>query len=115
LMLSRLLKRFMATSDTPIIAHEDFLQAHQDGTCTVVDVREPHEYAGGHIPGAVNHPLSQFDPARVPHGGRVVLICQFGGRSAAAMKRMITAGRPDAQHYAAGMSGWRARKGAVER
>ena len=114
-MLSRFLKRFMATSSAPAIAHEDLVQAHQDGTCTVVDVREPHEYAGGHIPGAVNHPLSQFDPARVPRGERVVLICQAGGRSATAMKRMIAAGRQDAQHYAAGMSGWRARKGPVER
>lgn len=51
-MLYRLLKRFMATSSTSAIAHEDLVQAHQDGTCTVVDVREPHEYAGGHIPGA---------------------------------------------------------------
>lgn len=114
-MLSRFLKRFMATSSTPAIVHEDLVQAHQDGTCAVVDVREPHEFAGGHIPGAVNHPLSQFDPARVPRGERVVLICQAGGRSATAMKRMIAAGRQDAQHYAAGMSGWRARKGPVER
>ena len=114
-MLSRFLKRFMATSSTPAVAHEDLLQAHKNGACTVVDVREPHEYTGGHIPGAVNHPLSQFDPARVPRGERVVLICQAGGRSATAMKRMIAAGRQDAQHYAAGMSGWRARKGPVER
>ena len=114
-MLSRFLKRFMATSSTPAIAHEDLVQAHQDGTCAVMDVREPHEYAGGHIPGAVNHPLSQFDPARVPRDERVVLICQAGGRSATAMKRMIAAGRQDAQHYAAGMSGWQARKGPVER
>lgn len=81
----------------------------------MVDVREAHEYAGGHIPGAVNHPLSQFDPTRVPRGERVVLICQAGGRSAAAMKRMIAAGRQDAHHYPAGMGGWRARKGPVER
>ncbi len=114
-MLSRFLSKFMATSSTPAIAHEELLQAHRSGACTVVDVREPHEYAGGHIPGAVNHPLSQFDPARVPRGERVVLVCQAGGRSAAAMKRMIAAGRQDAQHYPAGMAGWRARKGPVER
>jgi len=80
-----------------------------------VDVREAHEFAGGHIPGAANHPLSQFDPARVPRGERVVLICQAGSRSAVAMKRMIAAGRQDAHCYPAGMAGWRARKGPVER
>jgi rhodanese-related sulfurtransferase len=114
-MLSRFLKKFMVTSSMLGIAHEDLVQAHKSGTCTVVDVREPNEYAGGHIPGAVNVPLSQFDPDRVPHGKPVVLICQAGGRSASAMKRMIAAGRQDAQHYAPGMSGWRARKGPVER
>ena len=28
----------------------------------LVDVREPHEFALAHIPGAVNVPLSTFDP-----------------------------------------------------
>ncbi len=33
-----------------------------DGSMLVIDVREQHEYAAGHIPGAVSHPLSEFDP-----------------------------------------------------
>ena len=82
----------------------------------MVDVREAHEYAGGaHSRRGQSSTLAFFDPARVPRGERVVLICQAGGRSAAAMKRMIAAGRQDAQHYPAGMGGWRARKGPVER
>ena len=103
------------TSSPPAIAHEDLVQALNGGKCVVVDVREPHEYVRGHIPGAVNLPLSEFDPDRVPRGERVVLICQAGGRSAAAMKRMIAAGRQDAQHYVPGMSGWRASKGPLQR
>jgi rhodanese-related sulfurtransferase len=74
----RLLKGLMGASSTPAIAHEDLLQPHQNRVCTGVDLREPHEYAGGHIPGSVNHPLSGFDPARVPRGERVVLACQAG-------------------------------------
>lgn len=50
----------------------DLATAHAAGA-VVVDVREPDEYAGGHVPGAVNIPLSQV-PARtgeVPTGTRV--------------------------------------------
>jgi rhodanese-related sulfurtransferase len=67
-MLSRVLTRLMATASIPAIAHEELLQAHRDESCTVVDVREADEYARGHIPGAINQPLSRFDPARVPRG-----------------------------------------------
>ena len=34
----------------------------QDGSIVLVDVREPHEFAAGHIPGSVSMPLSVFDP-----------------------------------------------------
>jgi hypothetical protein len=49
-MLSRLLKRYMVTSSTPAIAHEDLVQAHQDGTCTVVDVRDRTNMPAGTFP-----------------------------------------------------------------
>jgi rhodanese-related sulfurtransferase len=103
----------METGGTPAIGHEELLKLHPDEGCTIVDVREADEYARGHIPGAINLPLSRFDPAKVPRGDRVVLICQAGGRSAAALKRMAAAGRQDVQHYPAVMAGWRALKGPV--
>ena len=112
-MLSRIVNKLMGSASAPAIAHEDLVKLHADAGCTVVDVREPHEFARGHIPGAVNLPLSRFDPARVPQSERVVLICQAGARSAAALQKMTASGRLDAQHYAAGMSGWRARGGPV--
>jgi rhodanese-related sulfurtransferase len=112
-MLSRLLNRLTAATSIPAIAHEELQQAHLKGTCTVVDVREAHEYASGHIPGAVNQPLSQFDPVRIPHGKPVILICQAGSRSTAALQRTLAAGRQDVRHYPGGMAGWRARRGSV--
>ncbi len=42
------------------IDHDELVQAMRDKSCVVVDVREPHEFAGGHIPGAINLPLSRF-------------------------------------------------------
>ena len=67
------------STDVPL---EAFALAVRGGEVTVVDVREPHEYAAGHIPGSVNLPLSRFDPRALPDGKPVVLICQAGGRSA---------------------------------
>jgi rhodanese-related sulfurtransferase len=74
---------------------------------TVVDVREPHEFKAGHIPGSVNHPSSRFDPRYLPKAGLVVLICQSGGRSRGALARACAAGRDDVKHFVGGMSQWR--------
>ena len=50
----------------------------------LVDVREPEEYAAGHIPGAVNAPLSKLDEARLPKDRPLFLYCLRGTRSARA-------------------------------
>jgi rhodanese-related sulfurtransferase len=113
-MLSRLFTKLTTSSGVPAVTHEELQQAHQKGTCTVVDVREAYEYLSGHIAGAINHPLSQFDPVRIPRGKPVILICQSGSRSTAAMQRAIAAGRQDVRHYPGGMAGWRSRRGPVE-
>jgi len=100
--------------ELPTIEHDDFARVVNDGSCCVVDVREPHEYAAGHVPGATNLPLSQFDPSRIPAGRPVVIICQAGGRSAKALAAAMRAGCKDVRHYAPGTGGWRARGGAVQ-
>ena len=52
----------------------------------LIDVRETDEYESGHIPGAVNVPLSVLTSAldMVPVGATVYVVCQAGGRSARA-------------------------------
>ena len=91
----------------------DLQQAVDADACTVVDVREPHEFAAGHIPGALNMPMSSFDPHELPQGKPVVLICGSGKRSHNALGRARAAGRKDLKHYAGGMTGWRSQNGAV--
>lgn len=49
----------------------------------LVDVREIDEYEDGHLPGAVNIPLSVFGQRfdEIPTDKTVVLVCKMGGRS----------------------------------
>jgi rhodanese-related sulfurtransferase len=106
-----LLARF-AGGEVPTIEHDDFARAVAEKSCAIVDVREPNEYAAGHVPGAINLPLSHFSPAQLPKGKPIVLICQAGGRSARALRQALEAGCADIRHYAPGSGGWKARGGA---
>ncbi|MDP4689564.1 MAG: rhodanese-like domain-containing protein [Candidatus Nanopelagicales bacterium] len=48
----------------------------------IVDVRETFEYSSGHVPGAINIPMSTI-PVRLQDlpEGDVCIICESGGRS----------------------------------
>lgn len=83
----------------------------------VVDVREPHEFAAGHIPGAINIPLSRFQPSKLPAapGKKLVLNCQGGKRSALALDRCGVAQGAVDTHLAGGFGGWQAANLPVER
>ena len=54
----------------------------------LVDVRSPGEFAGGHLPGAINVPLGSRDPRLhdQPKETPVVLYCASGSRSAMAAR-----------------------------
>ena len=76
----------------------------------LVDVREPDEYATGHIAGAVNLPLSSFTPSNVPDadGRTVVLQCAGGKRSGIALDRCVDAQSTIDTHLAGGIGAWTA-------
>ncbi len=97
------------------VAHEELDLIVKNGGCAIIDVREPHEYSAGHIPGAVSLPMSRFDAALLPAGQPIVLVCQSGKRSAHALAQAHAAGRADARHYPGGTAGWRHRGGPLER
>lgn len=103
-------------------AHKE-VDAHElaamlrDSAAMVVDVREPDEFAGGHIPGAVNLPLSRFSPAALPvSGGRtLILSCAGGKRSAMALDKCATAEAVVDTHLAGGFGAWKMAGLPVER
>jgi len=58
------------------------LRLHQAGEVTLLDVREPAEWAKGHAAGAVHVPLGDLDPATVDASKPIVAVCASGNRSA---------------------------------
>lgn len=74
-----------------IIPAKEFraLMEKAPGTFVLADVREPNEYAEGHLPGAVNIPVTNFAAAaQLDRGKKVVIYCQIGARSYTAYRKM---------------------------
>jgi rhodanese-related sulfurtransferase len=57
----------------------------------LIDVREPDEYTEGHIPGAVNVPLSVLESSlsKIPSTEVVYMVCRSGARSARACDFLV--------------------------
>lgn len=74
----------------------------------IVDVREAHEFRQGHLPGAVNIPLSQFRlrMAEIPRDRPVYLYCRSGMRSRQAGRLLVRNGWQDAAHLSGGIIAW---------
>jgi phage shock protein E len=66
----------------------------------VVDVRTPSEFASGHLPGAINIPLSdvaKMIPGRFPDRRNAILLhCASGARSEVAKRKLKTLGYTNA-------------------
>lgn len=83
-----------------------FAARRRDGAM-VIDVREPHEYLAGHVPGAELVPMGQL-PARaagLPRGVPLYVICASGNRSLRAAQALVMSGL-DAVSVAGGTSAW---------
>ena len=96
---------------------DDIKAGLSDGSILLVDVREPHEFAAGHIPGSVSRPLSRFDPADIPDapGKRIVLSCAAGVRSLRALEFAQSAGLDIDSHYVGGFKDWVMQGGEIAR
>jgi len=78
----------------------------------VIDVREGYEYcdAKGHIPGALNYPLSSGVLRdrywEIPLDVVLLVVCRSGGRSNAAANFLDAKGYPSVYDMTGGMSSW---------
>ncbi len=60
--VDQLVKTYLTIKDNlEAIPANELLDRARKGLVTVIDVRPPEEYAAGHVPGAVNVPLSELE------------------------------------------------------
>jgi rhodanese-related sulfurtransferase len=82
------------------------------GEVLLVDVREPNEWAAGHIAGAAHAPMSRLAEAaaKLPTDRPVVFYCATGMRSARAVTLCKRLGLAHDTHMGGGIAAW-AREG----
>jgi rhodanese-related sulfurtransferase len=73
----------------------------------VLDVREPSEYAAGHIAGSTLIPLQQLSSrmSELPKDREIICVCASGSRSSSAARRLLSNGYT-ALNLSGGMSRW---------
>ncbi len=88
----------------------------------VIDVRQPDEWARGHIAGAELVPLNgiySFGKAlkdlHLPEDEDIIFVCASGQRSASASEIALVAGLKKVYNLANGMNGWATRRYPIER
>lgn len=89
---------------------EQMLQDEKTTNQTLfIDVREPHEYAAGHIEGLPNYPLSSFAETfhELPKDKEIVIICRSGNRSMQAAKILKEHGYQRIINVKGGMLAWK--------
>ena len=89
------------TQATQLINREDAL---------VVDVREPNEFAAGHVLGAKNVPLAKLDASGAELTKKkerpVIVYCDSGQRSATALAVLKKQGYTRVANLSGGMGAW---------
>jgi adenylyltransferase/sulfurtransferase len=94
----------------------DLLDQPSANSVLIVDVREPHEFAFGHLPGALNIPVGQIEqrlqeiPRALARTGAVtpVFLCRSGVRSMAACAVAARGGLRSIAHLDGGLLAWQA-------
>ncbi|MBE9112606.1 rhodanese-like domain-containing protein [Nodosilinea sp. LEGE 07298] len=79
-----------------------------EGKTLFIDVREPSEYGGGHIPGAINIPLRELAQHldQVPHDQPVMLYCSTGYRTGIGVMALQLLGYDNVEGYPPSYVGW---------
>lgn len=92
-------------------------RALSDAGVTVLDVREPHEFQEGHVPGALNRPLGALDTwsQELDPAGSYVIICRSGKRSSQAKQQLEGKGFRNLRNVTGGMLSWEKDELPIER
>lgn len=77
------------------VSPQDAKALMDEGGYIILDVRTPSEFAGGHIKGAINHPVEEIanvSRSIADKDAKILLHCRSGGRSKTAAEAMIQQG-----------------------
>ncbi|MBO8162890.1 MAG: sulfurtransferase TusA family protein [Brevibacillus sp.] len=100
----------------PHVVSNEELEQKLDTNPLILDVREPMEYAFGHIPGARLVPFGKLQEAiseLLPYQNQeIYVVCRTGSRSDAACQVLQQKGFTNVKNVVPGMSSW---KGPVEK
>jgi rhodanese-related sulfurtransferase len=94
---------------SPLITSDELAARLESGPAPrMIDVREVNEFVAGHIPGALNLPLSEFQNLyrRLPQGEELILVCRSGNRSGMAQRFLMAQGYRKTRNFVDGMLGW---------
>jgi rhodanese-related sulfurtransferase len=85
-------KKIETTKITPQVLKK--IMDTEPDSVTVVDVRDPEEFAEGHVPGAMNLPLKNFASGSgvLDKDKKIVVYCNSGGRSYGAYIKLMKLG-----------------------
>ena len=74
----------------------------------VIDVREPHEYTSGHVPGATLMPVNSVHKRReeLPKDQDLIFVCALGQRSALGAEMAAAAGLTRLFNLEGGTEAW---------
>ncbi len=81
----------------------------------IIDVRTPKEYLSGHVPGAINLPLSDIQQSekqntpgslKLDNSKTLILYCRSGYRAGKAAKALKNMNFENLQHLKGDMLGW---------
>jgi rhodanese-related sulfurtransferase len=94
---------------TKTITTDQLAEKMKAGKVVLIDVREPSEFAGGRVPGAVSIPLGQLreKAGKLDPSAETYLICASGSRSGTAARQLKALGFTDAYSVKGGMHAWR--------
>ena len=77
--INRLVSNYLVNKDSlEPITHQELLKRARKGSVTVLDVRPPAEYNSGHLPHAINIPLSELKKtiSSLPKSKEVIAYCR---------------------------------------
>jgi sulfur-carrier protein adenylyltransferase/sulfurtransferase len=110
--MMELRKLFTPTEAMDADKAKQYMDGHQEGTYTLLDVRQPWEYEEDHIPGAKLVPLGDLKEGTqdLDPGKPTLVYCAVGGRSRVAAQLLSGRGFKEVYNLTGGIKAFRGAK-----